>query len=408
MSDGSLERGPQRRPRDLLDVAVVGGGMVGAAAALSLAHDGLRCALVEAHEPARWAADEEVDLRVVALAPSSARLLRELGVWDTVLAARARAYDAMHVWDAESGAGLDFDAASEGREALGWIVENRLLQSVLWDALRQAGVQCVSPAQVQMRDMRDTYTRLHLDNGTALSARLLVAADGAQSVLREHAGIGVRERDYAKRAVVAHVRTEHAHGNAAWQRFTPEGPVAFLPLSDGRSSVVWTLPHARAQEMLDLSDEAFRDALGLALDLRLGRVLETSQRAAFPLRLQLARSYHAERLVLMGDAAHVVHPLAGQGVNLGLRDVIELRAALDRAQRRGADVGAAHVVRRYARRRRSANAVDALSFDALARVFARTEMPLVALRGLGMRAINRLEPLKRAFSDHAAGRSPFG
>ncbi len=404
MTESTFERGLRRRPRDLLDVAVVGGGMVGAAAALALARDGLRCALIEAREPVHWQMEDEVDLRVVALAPSSARLLRELGLWDRVLEARAQAYDAMHVWDAESGAQLDFDAAGEGREALGWIVENRLLQSMLWDALEQIGVRRVCPAQVQMYAVHDDHARLQLEDGATLSARLLVAADGAHSALREQAGIDVRERDYAQRAVVAHVRTEGTHGHAAWQRFTADGPVAFLPLADGRSSVVWTLPQARAGEVLELSDADFCDALGLALDFRLGRVIETSRRAAFPLRLQLARSYQAERLVLLGDAAHVVHPLAGQGVNLGLRDVIELRETLQRAQQRGADLGAAHVLRRYARRRRSANAMDARSFDALARLFARTEAPLVGVRSLGMRAINRLEPLKRAFGDHAAGR----
>lgn len=403
MTDTPLPRRP-RRVRDLLDVVLVGGGMVGAATALALHRAGLRTALVEAREPAPWSADDEVDLRVVALAPSSAALLRELDVWNALCASRVSAYRGMHVWDAESGARMDFDAASEGRAELGWIVENRLIQHVLWQALDTAGVRRVCPATVAGYTAHDDHARLDLEDGTALEARLVVAADGAHSALREQAGIEVRGRDYAQRAVVAHVTTERPHQGAAWQRFLPGGPLAFLPLADGRSSVVWSLPEARAREVQSLDDDAFCAALGAALDFRLGRVRSTTARAGFPLRLQLARRYHGERLVLLGDAAHVVHPLAGQGVNLGLRDAAELRDALSDAVQRGSDPGAEYVLRRYARRRRSADTLDAHAFDALARLFDRTEAPLVALRGLGLRAVNRLRPLKRAFAQHAAGR----
>ena len=417
----------RRRP-PALDVAVVGGGMVGAAAALALARAGFATALLEAHAPKPWSAHDEVDLRVVGLAPSSIALLDELGVWTSIRDARASPYAHMHVWDAESGAAIDFDAASEGRERLGYIVENSLVQSTLWQALSGSqgvaqasagsssascarstgtsvcGVRRLCPAEVRGFDVREDRIQLELADGGTLAARLLVAADGSASPLRQLAGIATRGRDYAQRAVVAHVRTERPHAGTAWQRFLASGPLALLPLADGRSSLVWSLPEAEAQRVLALDDAAFLDALGVASDYRLGRIIASTPRASFPLQLQLAERYQAERFVLLGDAAHAVHPLAGQGVNLGLRDVAELRDTLLAARAAGRDIGAAHVLRRYARRRRSADTLDALGFDALARIYAWQSPALVAARGLGVRLLDRLAPLKRRLAEHAAGR----
>jgi ubiquinone biosynthesis UbiH/UbiF/VisC/COQ6 family hydroxylase len=425
-----------RRRTPALDVAVVGGGMVGAAAALALARAGLSVALLEAREPAPWHAADEVDLRVVGLAPSSLALLDELGVWTSIRDARAGCYRHMHVWDAASGAAIDFDATSEGRDALGYIVENNLVQWALWQALVGAGgsssasgnpslhcsdsgipaVACASstgtsmcgvrrlcPAEVTGFEAREDRIQLQLADGETLSAALLVAADGAGSPLRQFAGIGTRGRDYAQRAVVAHVATERPHEQTAWQRFLATGPLALLPLADGRSSLVWSLPEAEAQRVLALDEQAFRNELGAASDFRLGRINSATPRTGFPLKLQLAERYQAERFVLLGDAAHTVHPLAGQGVNLGLRDVAELRDTLLAARLAGRDIGAAHVLRRYARRRRSADTLDALGFDALARIYALRAPPLVAARGLGVRLFDRLAPLKRRLSEHAAG-----
>lgn len=393
----------ERRRAPALDVAVVGGGMVGAAAALALARAGVATALLEARAPQAWDAANEVDLRVVGLAPSSIALLDEMGVWTSICTSRASPYTHMHVWDGESGAAIDFDAAGEGRDLLGCIVENNLVQWTLWQALEAAGVRRLCPAEVHGFEAREDRVTLELAGGESLSARLLVAADGAASPLRDMAGIATRGRDYAQRAVVAHVATERSHAGTAWQRFLPGGPLALLPLADGRSSVVWSLPEDEAQRVLALDDAAFRDALGLASDFRLGRITATTKRAAFPLRLQLAECYQAERFVLLGDAAHAVHPLAGQGVNLGLRDVAELRDVLVAARDAGRDFAAAHVLRRYARRRRSADTLDARGFDALARIYAWQSPPLVAARGLGVRLLDRLAPLKQRIAAHAAG-----
>ncbi|SEM37560.1 2-octaprenylphenol hydroxylase [Luteibacter sp. UNCMF331Sha3.1] len=403
MSDTWSSGGSRRRAGSLLDVAVVGGGMVGAAASLALARAGFSVALVDAREPAAWSATDEIDLRVVGLAPSSVALLDGLGVWDTIRAARASAYERMVVWDAENGATLRFDAADEARDVLGYIVENGLVQASLWQALDDAGVRRIVPAEVVGYAMREDRAQLDLADGQIVSARLVVAADGAESPLREMVGIGTHGRDYAQRGVVAHVATARPHERTAWQRFLPTGPLAFLPLDDGRCSIVWSLPDVEAKRVMALDDGAFRDALGVASDFRLGPILSVSRRAAFPLRLKLADRYEVGRLVLLGDAAHAVHPLAGQGVNLGLRDVAELRDTLVDARDAGRDIAATHVLRRYARRRRSADGLDAWSFDALARVYAWKASPLVTARGVGVRVLDALGPLKRRLARHAAG-----
>lgn len=392
-----------QRRTPALDIAVVGGGMVGAAAALALSRAGFSTALLEAREPAAWNPQDDVDLRVVGLAPSSIKLLHELGVWTSIRSARACPYACMHVWDAENGAAIDFDAADEGRDQLGYIVENNLVQWKLWQALDAAGVQRLCPVTVKDFQTRPDRAVLELADGESVAVRLLVAADGGNSPLRERAGIATRGHDYSQRAVVAHVTTERPHAHTCWQRFLPSGPLALLPLADGRSSIVWSLPEGEARRVLALDDEAFIKELGVASDFRLGRIIGSTRRVAFPLKLQLAKTYQAERFVLLGDAAHVVHPLAGQGVNLGLRDVAELRDVLAAARDAGRDVASPQVLGRYARRRRSADTLDAYGFDALARIYAWQTVPWVGARGLGIRLVDRLRPLKRRLAAHAAG-----
>ena len=384
------------------DIAVVGGGMVGAAAALALVQAGFSVLLLEAG-PAPQPPAAELDLRVVALAPSSARLLAELGVWAKLDAARLCAYRAMHVRDADSGAELDFDSSLLDAQCLGWIAENRLLQWALWQALDAAGVRVQADCAVRALHAQEGHAELELADGRALRVRLALAADGRDSPLRSAAGIAVRGRDYAQRALVAHLHCARPHRHAAWQRFLPGGPLALLPLADGRVSLVWSLPNEEAQRMLALDEAAFAQAVGAASDFCLGVLQPATPRAAFPLRLAVADAFAAPRLALLGDAAHAVHPLAGQGVNMGLRDVAELRAVLRAAHARGADIGAPAVLARYARRRRSADAGDAWGVDALARVFAWQAAPLIAARALGVAVVQRSAALKRAFATHAAG-----
>lgn len=388
--------------RGQIDVAVVGGGVVGAACALVLAREGLQVALVEGRAPVRWSADAP-DVRVYAFAPDNAALLEAAGVWASVRDARAHPYRRMRVWDAAGGGELDFDADALGRAQLGWIVENALLADRLWSALPAAGVQLHCPARVEGMEQDEAGVKLRLDDGSRLDARLAVAADGADSTLRSLAGLDVAAHDYAQRGVVAFVDTALPHADTAWQRFLPTGPLAFLPFTAGRSSIVWTLPDAEAARVLQLHDEAFDRELTLAMGGRLGDVRSASPRAAFPLRRQLATQYVAGRVVIVGDAAHVVHPLAGQGVNLGLRDVAALRDGVRAALARRVDWAASHRLERWARQRRSENATAAYAFEGINRVFSTDEMHLTLLRGPLLGLAGKVPPLVELFWRHAAG-----
>jgi len=392
-----------------LDAIVVGAGASGGALALALARDGFSVALVEAREPAPWHAADDVDLRVVALAPDARTLLADLDVWTSIESSRVSPYRRIRVWDALAPGELAFDAAERGESALGWIVENKLIQQALWQAVQcpassDGALRVYCPATIADISKDEDAVTATLDDGTRLRARVLVAAEGAESSVRQRLGIGFDGRDYGARAVVAHVATERAHENTAWQRFMLGGPLAFLPLADGRSSIVWSLPDADAARMLALDDDAFRAELGAASDFRLGAITATTKRAAFPLRLRLAERYVAGRCVLMGDAAHVVHPLAGQGMNLGLRDVACLRRVLGDARARGSDIGAAHVLRRYERERRSENTLAARGLDAIERVYGSSSTPFAALRGFALATAGRFAPLRHLLGDMAAGR----
>ncbi len=388
--------------RRRLDVAVVGGGVVGAACALSLSRLGLEVALVEGREPPRWSAGAP-DLRVYAFATDNAALLEALGVWDSVHGACAQAYRRMRVWDASGGGELSFDADRFGRDQLGWIVENNLLVDRLWAALPAAGVQLHCPARVESMEQDANGVRLRLDDGSRVESRVAIAADGAGSTLRELAGLQVSSHDYRQRGVVAFVETEKPHEATAWQRFLLGGPLAFLPFVEGRSSIVWTLPDDQAARALALAEEAFNRELTSAFEARLGEVRVVSARAAFPLRRQLAGAYVSGKVLLMGDAAHVVHPLAGQGVNLGLRDVARLRDLVADAQSRRADWASAHRLARWSRECRSENTAAAYAFDGINRVFSNDGMHATLLRGFGLGTAGKLPSLANLFWRKASG-----
>ncbi|MEH6420624.1 FAD-dependent oxidoreductase [Pseudomonas sp. CGJS7] len=397
------------RRRELLDVIVVGAGVVGAAAALAFARDGFEVALVEAREPAPWS-PRQPDLRVYAFAPDNAALLDDLGVWASVRDARAQPYRTMRVWDAAGGGELHFDADRFGRRELGWIVEHGLLVDRLWSALPGAGVQVICPDQVEALELDAADSAgVVLSSGRRLRARLIVAADGAESKLRELAGIQAPEHDYGQRGLVAYVDSELSHQATCWQRFLPTGPLAFLPTQgdagaeDRRSSIVWTLPAAESERLSALDDAAFLNELERAFDGRLGALTGVSRRASFPLRRQLAERYVSGRVVVAGDAAHVVHPLAGQGVNLGLRDIAGLRSTLAQARKRGLDPGSPTRLARWARERRSENALAAYGFDGLNKLFSNDDFAATLLRGPMLGLAGRLPPLTHFFWKRAAG-----
>lgn len=396
--------------RGMLDAVVAGGGVVGAATALMLAREGLQVALVEPKRPAAWQREAR-DLRVYAFAPDNARLFDELGAWSRVVAARVQPYRGMRVWDAAGGDALAFDADALGQRQLGWIVENALLVDALWQALPAAGVRIHCPAKIEALEQAEIGVRLQLDDGLSLDAKLAIAADGANSALRDMAGIGVRKHDYAQKGLVAFVASEHPHRDTCWQRFQPTGPVAFLPFADdgdaglkGRvGSMVWTLPDAEAERLRTVDAEVFELELSAAFGGELGAMRLLSPRAAFPLQRQLADTYAQGRLLLIGDAAHVVHPLAGQGVNLGLRDVAALRGLVRDAAKRGGDIAAPQRLARWARTRKSENALNAHAFEAINRAYSNDALWPTLLRGRALGIAGKLPPLARALWRHAAG-----
>ena len=386
-----------------LDVAVIGAGVVGAAAALALSREGLRVAIVEAHEPSPWRSDMP-DLRVYAFAPDSQALLESLDVWSSVVAARAQSYRHMRVWDAAGGGELRFDADDLGRTDLGHIVEHGLLVDRLWQALgRTPSISRHCPDKLQSLTQNESGVTIELSSGVTLRARLALGADGAASKVRELVGLASDNHDYEQRGLVAYVRCEKPHEDTAWQRFLPSGPVAFLPCSDGRCSIVWTLPAAEAERLLALDDESFCRELTRAFDARLGEVTEVSARVAFPLRRQLAREMLSGQVALIGDAAHAVHPLAGQGVNLGLRDVTALRDLAHEAHASGLALDSPHRLSRWARTRVSENAVAAYSFETINRVFSNNAMLPTLLRGHLLGIAGKLPPLAQFLWKRAAG-----
>jgi 2-octaprenyl-3-methyl-6-methoxy-1,4-benzoquinol hydroxylase len=388
--------------RATYDAVVAGGGVVGATAALALAREGVRVALVEPAPPAPWRQDL-ADLRAYALAADSVALLDRLGAWASVRARRAQPYRRMRVWTAGSDAELDLQAQAVAQPQLGWIIEQSLLLDALWAALPGAGVDLHVPARVERHDEGTDGLRVQLDDGRSLRTRLLLAADGRGSPLREAAGIACDRRDDGQQGLVAYVRTEHPHQATAWQRFLPSGPLAFLPFADGRCSIVWTLPAAEAERLLAADADGFSAELSRALDRRLGACVLDSARAAFPLRRHMARQLRQGRLLLLGDAAHAVHPLAGQGVNLGLRDVAALVAVLAAARARGRALDADAPLQRWARTRRSEDASASFGFELINRVYSNASPLPTAVRGHALRLAQRMPGMAHALWRHASG-----
>jgi 2-polyprenylphenol 6-hydroxylase len=390
--------------RTSFDVVVVGGGMVGAAFAAALSGHGLSIAVVESRAPARAWPSGEIDPRVSALNRASQHFLERLEVWGRIQELGMSAYREMHVWDALGGGHVHFDSQRLGERDLGHIVENRVVQLALWEPLENADdIQLLCPTGIVDLETDAAGTRLILTDGRSITARLLVGADGRDSLVRTLAGIETEGWDYGQRAIVAHVRPAEWHRETAWQRFLPTGPLALLPLADGRCSIVWSADDARAAELMALDDAAFSAALSEASELQLGPLTLDGPRAAIPLRLQHAKTYVRPGLALIGDAAHAIHPLAGQGVNLGFMDAAELAAALEIGLAHGRDIAGLWTLRRYERARRGDNQFMLQAMDVFKRLFGNEEPLVVHARGLGLSLTDRLEPLKRLFMAQALG-----
>jgi 2-octaprenylphenol hydroxylase len=376
------------------DFAVVGAGMVGATAACALGRLGKRVALIET-SPADPSADndDQYDLRVSAISPSSREFLLELDIWPGLDPDRICAYEQMQIWHENGSAQLSFDAVDLARNDLGTIVENRLLQHTLHracDAL--ASVDWYRPDRIEELLENDAERAvLRLESGALIEAQWVIAADGRGSPTRERAGLGADFGDYAQSAFVANVNTSQAHGNLAAQRFLATGPLAFLPLANGQSSIVWSCDNDLAERVAAAGDAEFCAMLGEAFEFRLGEVTATSPRARFPLGWHYCERWFEHRVLLAGDAAHGVHPLAGQGVNLGFSDVALLwRLVADNQGRLDP-----RLLRRYERRRKSETWLATQSLGALKWFYGLEHRPVTRLRDLGMHMIEQAPWLKR-------------
>jgi 2-octaprenylphenol hydroxylase len=391
------------------DVIIVGAGVVGVVMASLLLARKLstpgRVAVVAEHFGAAPPSGADWDLRVFAMSRASERLLKVCGIWSALPASRVFPYERMCVWDAAgtpAGPGsLTFDCAEIGEPNLGYIVDGRALQWQCLQAARAQGVVLIEGA-MQTLHAGDDDVKLRLTDGRELRGTLLAGADGVESKTRELLGIDTAGHAYHQDALVAHVQTARGHANTAWQRFLTSGPVAFLPLNDGRCSIVWSVARSKADLLRAMDPEGFGAALTEASGGALGPCTLTTKLAAFPLKLQYALDYARPRAVLLGDAAHVVHPLAGQGLNLGLLDCAALSEVLSEAG--GAEnYGDYKHLRRYERWRRSENVVAAAALDGLERIFSTSGALSAGLRTAGLNVVARSAFAKRSLAQRALG-----
>jgi 2-polyprenylphenol 6-hydroxylase len=397
------------------DILVAGGGMIGSALALGLSRQGWQVALVEgadhetllqAPDPATTVADFEP--RVSAVSVASQQFLEQLGVWSEVTAGRHCPYQTMTVWDGDGTGRIQFEAAELQARALGTIVENRSIVRALFTALEQSPVELIEGARITgCKRFSESYT-VELEDGRALSAGLVVGCDGANSRLRQWVGLPTREWDYDQQAIVCTVRTAQSHRFTAWQRFSTTGPLAFLPLltesgSEHFCSIVWSQDTGEARRLMSLGDSEFAAELERAIERELGTVEAVSNRFAFPLRQRHAKDYIAPGFALVGDAAHTIHPLAGQGANLGYGDVRALLDELSRARKTGLSPANELVLARYQRRRKGENLTMMAAMEGFKQLFGRDELPVRWLRNTGLRWLNQLGPVKNRIAAEAMG-----
>ena len=385
------------------DVIVVGAGMVGAALALALGQHDFKVALVDARAPQLTWPDEGYDIRVSAITRASQQVFESLGAWSVMQAERISPYRDMHVWDAGGDGVIHFDSADIGEPDLGHIIENRVIIKGLHQCLaKENRVVPFWPKQSVALDLNSSAS-LTLEDGTVLQAPLLVGADGARSWVRQHAGISVKGWDYDQVAVVTWVKPEQFHQETAWQRFLATGPLAFLPLTEGYCSIVWSTSPAHAVQLCDMEPDRFAQELQAAFENKLGAIKAVGARAMFPLRTFETQHYILPHLALVGDAAHTIHPLAGQGVNLGLADMHSLLQVLIEARQHQRDIGSVNTLRRYERWRRADNRSMLLAMDGFKRLFSAEQPLLRWARNLGLKLTDRASPIKRLIMQQALG-----
>jgi 2-octaprenyl-6-methoxyphenol hydroxylase len=393
------------------DILIIGGGLVGASLSVALSGRGLRIGLVEAVAYGDRA-QPSYDDRTIALSYGSHRIFDGLGLWPAI-AASATPIRRIHISDRGRFGAARLDAAEAGVTALGYVAESRALGAALAARLTALpDITLTMPARMTGLELKPEAAEVTIQQGDAtrvLRARLVVAADGGDSPARSAAGLEAQRVDYHQTAVITNITPDQPHDEVAFERFTPHGPIAFLPMRDNRCAVVWSLPPEAVERVLALDDDAFRAELGAAFGDRLGAIRRVGRRAAYPLRLTRVPEQVRERLVLIGNAAHTLHPVAGQGFNLGLRDVAWLAEEIIDAQARGEDFGTLAVLERYRARRRNDNLAIAGFTDLLVHTFSNDRAPVALARDLGLLAVDLCLPVKRGLlrlTMGQAGRQP--
>jgi len=397
------------------DIIIVGGGMVGATLACALAKCSLKIAVVEAQQSNYNWPEKSHDNRVSALTHASQNIFENLGVWSAMQNDGVAAYNKMHVWDSTGQGQIYFDSIDVGQVNLGHIVENRVIQKALQLKLADyEHIELLMPLSLSQVDIEQKIAagkqsvRVETSDGQVLTAELIVGADGANSWLRKQAKIELNSWAYNQTAVVCTVHTSESHQDTCWQQFMPEGPLAFLPLHDGQSAIVWSTSEQRAQALINMDEALFNQELQAAFGSSLGVVQVSSVRSAFPLRLRHAKHYVQEHLALIGDAAHTVHPLAGQGVNLGLLDAVVLAEEIIMAHEKNRSLSSLSMLRRYERRRKTDNIAMLAAMDLFKRLFSNDSMPFKILRNTGLNLSDKFVPFKNNMIKRAMGLSGLG
>ena len=395
---------------DTSDIAVIGGGLNGAALALALAREGFDVTIFDA-APLDVRADEGFDGRATAIAAGSRAMLRKLGVWERVADTTEPISDILvsdgRVSEGASSLFLHFDHKEVGDEPFGTLVENRFLRRALYDAVAEhEAIEHRAPVKVGSVEYDTGWAVLNLDDGSEHKARLAVACDGRRSRTAQAAGVRYTGWDYDQTGIVCTVEHERPHQGVAHEYFLPSGPFAILPLRGNRSSLVWTEKRDVAKAAMGSDDAVFGAEVARRFGAFLGEVTVVGPRWSYPISLSLAHDYVKPRLALVGDSAHGVHPIAGQGLNLGFKDSAALAEVLGEADRRGEDIGDLNVLRRYERWRRFDNTAMALGMDVLNRLFSNDLAPVRLARDIGIAAVGRIGPLRRIFMRQAAGMTP--
>lgn len=389
-----------------VDVAIIGGGMVGLTVAAALEKSGLRVAVIESKLPDTQL-DNLPDVRVSAISRASENILDYVGAWQGIVSRRAAPYTSMKVWEQDSFAHIDFEAEQIAQRNLGHIVENRVIQLSLLEKIeKQDNVTVFAPERCSKILFGESEAWINLESGKAITAKLVVGADGANSWLRQQLDIPLTHWDYGHSALVANIRTVDSHDKTARQIFRPEGPLAFLPLGESNlSSIVWSLDPLHAEDLVSMPEEEFNKQLTAAFDNQLGLCKVEGERQAFPLKMRYAKDFVKERVVLVGDAAHTIHPLAGQGVNLGLADAAALAETIMELHLEGKDIGLKANLRPFERWRKAEAAQMIASMQGFKELFSGDNPIKKMVRGLGMSLANELTPVKDECLKRALGLS---